>query len=275
MAAHSSETLSEMLPSTLELFIPGFSIITRILSLYSRVDVSTCSSYILLFTLLSAFFEFAAYLTNPGISRSRLEISSGYSAMEVMGYGKLQAGSPPEDMVRGVVRSLRSRPSQVSETVTYGRGDHDACERFLRFGIQDHDFTRKIEEVIGRPAFLLHQNPVIVHSPDLPTNWGINAAHPVRNGVSVFRTLSGDLEDSVATLNLYPISRHLSSAEFAQEKGTPRSFNLISNEVLFVRGALKMEISLPAGGSLVWQGFPEDPRGIDPSAPEAFAFMRI
>ncbi|KAJ5775549.1 uncharacterized protein N7511_000560 [Penicillium nucicola] len=59
MAAHSSETLSEMLPSALELLIPGLSIFTRILSLYSRVDVSTCSSYILLFTLLSAFFKFA------------------------------------------------------------------------------------------------------------------------------------------------------------------------------------------------------------------------
>ncbi|CAP87183.1 hypothetical protein BAC82546-Penicillium chrysogenum [Penicillium rubens Wisconsin 54-1255] len=194
-----------------------------------------------------------------------------YSAMEVMGYSKLQASSPPESMVREVERSLRSRPNEVSETVTYGRGDHDACESFLRFGIQDHDFTRKIEEVIGRPAFLLHQGPVIVHSPDLPTNWGINAAHPVRNGVSVFRTLSGDR----VTLKLYPISHHLSSTEFAQGKGTPRSFNLTSNEVLFVRGALKMEISLPAGGFLVWQGFSEDPWGIDPSAPEAFAFMRI
>jgi chaperone BCS1 len=59
MAAHSSETLSEVLPSVLELLIPGFSISTRILSLYSRVDVSTCSSYVLLFTLLSAFFKFA------------------------------------------------------------------------------------------------------------------------------------------------------------------------------------------------------------------------
>jgi hypothetical protein len=129
--------------------------------------------------------------------------------------------------------------------------------------------------VIGRPAFLLHQGPVIVHLSILPTNWGINAAHPVRNGVSVFRTLSGDLEDRVTTLKLYPISHHLSSAEFAQERGTPRTFNLRSNEVLFVRGALKMEISLPAGGFLAWQGFSEDPWGMDPSAPEAFAFMKI
>ena len=136
-------------------------------------------------------------------------------------------------------------------------------------------FTRKIEEVIGRPAFLLHQGPVIVHSPDFPTNWAIKAAHPVRNGVvSVFRTLSDNPEDRV-TLKLYPISHHLSSTEFAQERGTSRSFDLRSNEVLFVRGALKMEISLPAGGFLVWQGFSKEPWGMDPSAREAFAFMRI
>ncbi|CAG7977542.1 unnamed protein product [Penicillium nalgiovense] len=198
-----------------------------------------------------------------------------YSAMEVMGYSKLQASSPPESMVREVERSLRSRPNEVSETVTYGRGDHDACESFLRFGIQGNDFTRKIEEVIGRPAFLLHQGPVIVHSPDFPTNWAIKAAHPVRNGVSVFRTLSGSLEGRVTILKLYPVSHHLSSTEFAQERGTPISFYLRSNEVLFVRGALKMEISLPAGGFIVWQGFSKEPWGMDPSAREAFAFMRI
>ncbi|CAG8875815.1 unnamed protein product [Penicillium salamii] len=198
-----------------------------------------------------------------------------YSAMEVMGYTKVQASAPPQELVTEVEKSLRSRPNVVSGSVTYGRGDHDACESYLKFGIQDGDFTRKIEEVIGRPAFLLHQGPVVVHSSNLPTNWGINAAHPVRNGVSVFRTLSGDLEDRVTTLKLYPISHHLSSAEFAQERGTPRTFHLRSNEVLFVRGALKMEISLPAGGFLAWQGFSEDPWGMDTSAPEAFAFMKI
>ncbi|KAI1829216.1 hypothetical protein DTO027I6_9884 [Penicillium roqueforti] len=198
-----------------------------------------------------------------------------YSAMEIMGYSKVQTGLPTKDMVTEVERSLWSRPNKVSGPVTYGRGNHDACESFLKFGIQDGDFSKKIEEVIGRPAFFLHQGPVIVHAPDLTTDWGINAAHPVQDGVSVFRTLSGSLEDGVTTLKLYPISHHLSSTEFAREKGTPRSFNLRSNEVLFVRGALKMEISLPAGGYFVWQGFSEDPWGVDPSASEAFSFMRI
>ncbi|OGE46819.1 hypothetical protein PENARI_c063G03720, partial [Penicillium arizonense] len=114
----------------------------------------------------------------------------GYSAMEDMGYSMLPADSPPENMATEVERSLRSRPNEVSGPIMYGRGDHDACENFLRFGLQGSEFTRKVEEVIGRPAFLLHQGPVIVHSSDRPTSWGINAAHPCRDGVSVFRTLS-------------------------------------------------------------------------------------
>ncbi|CAG7936818.1 unnamed protein product [Penicillium nalgiovense] len=198
-----------------------------------------------------------------------------YSAIEVMGYSKLQADWPADDLVTEVEGSLRSRPNEVLEPVTYGRGDHDACERYLRSGIQDNHFARTIEDVIGRPSFLLHQGPVIVHSPEGPAKWGMNAAHPVRNGVSVFRTLSGSLEDRVTILKLYPVSHHLASIEFAQEVDVPISFYLRSNEVLFVRGALKMEISLPAGGFLVWQGFSKEPWGMDPSAREAFAFMRI
>ncbi|KAJ6093821.1 hypothetical protein N7499_003152 [Penicillium canescens] len=199
----------------------------------------------------------------------------GSSTMEVMGYSILPADLPPQSMVTEVKKSLRTRPKEASGPVMYGRGDHDACESFLRFGIQGNDFTRKVEEVTGRPAFLLHQGPVIVHSSDR-LNWGINAAHPCRNGLSVFRALSDTIEDRVTTLKLYPISHHLTSTEFAQERRTPRSFDLRSNEVLFVRGAVKMVISLPAGGSFVWQGFSEHPWGLDTSsAREAFAFMKI
>ncbi|CAG8000450.1 unnamed protein product, partial [Penicillium salamii] len=84
-----------------------------------------------------------------------------YSAMEVMGYTKVQAGAPPRELVTKVEKSLRSRPNVVSGSAMYERGDHDACESYLKFGIQDDDFTRKIEEVIGRPDFLLHQGPVV------------------------------------------------------------------------------------------------------------------
>ncbi|OKP06825.1 hypothetical protein PENSUB_6192 [Penicillium subrubescens] len=133
-----------------------------------------------------------------------------------------------------------------------------------------------IEEVIGEPAFFVHQGPIIIHSSDHPTDLGIGAAHPSRHGISVFRALSSNPEDISATLKLYPTSHHLSSTEFARLGGAMKSFDLRSKEILFVRGAVKMEISLPAGGSLVWKGFSEDPWGSDlPSSSEAFAFMRI
>ncbi|KAJ5695355.1 hypothetical protein N7536_005767 [Penicillium majusculum] len=59
MAAPSSETLCEMLPAALETLIPGLSLFTRLLFLYSRFDVSTFSSYNLNFILLSAYLKFA------------------------------------------------------------------------------------------------------------------------------------------------------------------------------------------------------------------------
>lgn len=60
-------------------------------------------------------------------------------AMEVMGYSKLQASPPPQAMILELERSLRVRPNVVSGSVIYGRGDHDACEDFLKFGLQESD----------------------------------------------------------------------------------------------------------------------------------------
>jgi hypothetical protein len=65
--------------------------------------------------------------------------------MEDMGYSRLPADSPPQTMVTEVKRSLRTRPKEVSGPVMYGRGDHDACESFLRFGIQDNDVCPSIQ----------------------------------------------------------------------------------------------------------------------------------
>jgi hypothetical protein len=62
-----------------------------------------------------------------------------YSVKEIMGYTKIQTDAPPQELVTEVERSLRSRPNVVSGPITYGRGDHDACESYLKFGIQDGD----------------------------------------------------------------------------------------------------------------------------------------
>lgn len=65
--------------------------------------------------------------------------------MEVLGYSKLQADSPPEAMVKEVERSFRSEQNQVDGHLVYGGGDHDACESLLKFGIQESDVCLPIQ----------------------------------------------------------------------------------------------------------------------------------
>lgn len=136
-------------------------------------------------------------------------------------------------------------------------------------------FDRKIEEVIGGVGFFLRQGPVIIHSSNQPTNLGIHAAHPSRTGISVFRALPSERENIMAALTLYPSSHHISSTEFSGADHATRSIKLRANTILFVQGSLKMKLSQPAGGYLVWQGFSRRPWGSDPASSEAFAFMRI
>lgn len=70
--------------------------------------------------------------------------------MEVVGYTKLQTTAPPQDMATEVERSFRSRPILVSGPVTYGRGDHDACESYLKFGIEDGEVCLSMQWQIYR-----------------------------------------------------------------------------------------------------------------------------
>jgi hypothetical protein len=66
------------------------------------------------------------------------DITTG-SEMEVMGYSKLQADSPPEAMIKETEGSFRSEQNQVDGHLVYGGGDHAVCERLLKFGIQESD----------------------------------------------------------------------------------------------------------------------------------------
>jgi hypothetical protein len=77
----------------------------------------------------------------------------GYSAMEDMGYSMLPADSPPENMATEVERSLRSRPNEVSGPIMYGRGDHDACENFLRFGLQGSEVCSSVQWSLYRTKY--------------------------------------------------------------------------------------------------------------------------
>jgi hypothetical protein len=102
--------------------------------LYSGSKIRTCQIGTRLY-LVSPYFS-ADMTSTQGMSYND---NFQYSAMEVMGYTKVQTGAPPRELVTEVERSLRSRPNVVSGPVTYGRGDHDACENYLKFGIQNGD----------------------------------------------------------------------------------------------------------------------------------------
>ncbi|CAI7596927.1 unnamed protein product [Penicillium manginii] len=178
-------------------------------------------------------------------------------AMEFLGYSTLQARLAPLSTVTTVTRSLRQRPSVTDGYVLYGRGDRKACEEFLEYGIDGSD-----------------AGPVIIHAPEAIATWGLNAAHPTRRGVSIFRTLSSE-SDKYISMTLYPASHHLSTQEFFNGETAPRELQLRPHEILVVQGALGMEVSLPIGGWLVWQGHSELPWGLDPASSDAFPFMRI
>lgn len=47
------------------------------------------------------------------------------------------------------------------------------------------------------------------------------------------------------------------------------------NEILFVKGSVRMEIEVPVGGSFVWQGNSGEPMGLDMLGPEVFEFMAV
>lgn len=118
--------------------------------------------------------------------------------------------------------------------------------------------------------FLLRQGPVIVLSTENHSAWGTRLAHPSRGAVSVFRDLSNTDETRV-TFKLYP--------QDIPKEATPEIRHVVRklrpNEILFVKGSVRMKIEIPSGGSFVWQGHSGDPIGFDMLGPEVFEFMTI
>lgn len=47
------------------------------------------------------------------------------------------------------------------------------------------------------------------------------------------------------------------------------------NEILFVKGSVRIEIEVPAEGSFVWQGNSGEPMGRDMLGLEVFEFMAL
>ncbi|KAJ6142230.1 hypothetical protein N7497_011329 [Penicillium chrysogenum] len=150
------------------------------------------------------------------------------------------------------------------------QGNADTCARFLRCGTEESDaFTRKIKEAIGEVGFTCRQGPVIVVSSE-NHSWGTRLAHPSSDAVSVFRDLS-NIGETRATFRLYP--RDIPKGETRETRPVVRK--LRRNEILFVKGSVRMEIEVPAEGSFVWQGNSGEPMGRDMLGIEVFEFMAL
>ncbi|KAJ6136801.1 hypothetical protein N7497_012354 [Penicillium chrysogenum] len=192
------------------------------------------------------------------------------SGMEITGFVVFSASSDGADINSEVKRSLHLWPKIEKAPLFYGRGDADTCARFLRRGTEESDaFTRKIKEAIGEVGFTCRQGPVIVVSSE-KHSWGIRLAHPSRPAVSVFRDLS-NIDETRVTFMLYP--QDLTKQETRENQPVKRK--LRPNEILFVKGSVRMEIEVPAGGSFAWQGNSGAPMGPDMYGPEVFEFMTV
>jgi hypothetical protein len=88
--------------------------------------------------------------------------------------------------------------------------------------------------------------------------------------VSVFRDLS-DTDETRVTFMLY--SPGLPKEAIWQIRPFVRK--LRRNEILFVKGSVRMQMEVPAGGSFVWQGNNGVPMGPDMYGPEIFEFMAV
>ncbi|CAG8084146.1 unnamed protein product [Penicillium nalgiovense] len=172
------------------------------------------------------------------------------SGMEITGFVVFSASSDGADINSEVKRSLHLWPKIEKAPLVYGRGDADTCARFLRRGTEESDaFTRKIKEAIGE---------------------GTRLTHPSRPAVSVFRDLS-NIDEIRVTFMLY--SQDLTKEETRESQPVKRK--LRPNEILFVKGSVRMEIEVPARGSFVWQGNTGALMGPDMYGPEVFEFMTV
>ncbi|KAJ5655111.1 hypothetical protein N7490_002114 [Penicillium lividum] len=193
------------------------------------------------------------------------------SDMEITGFVVFSASSEGPDMSAEVKRLLHSRPRVNKGPLVYGRGDTNTCKRFMRQGADENNaFANKIKEAIGAVDFLLRQGPVIVHSTEFHATWGTRLAHPSGDAVSAFRDLSRTDENKVV-FKLYPLDLPRETTLVTQ----PVVRKLQPHEILFVKGTIRMEIEMPAGGYFVWQGNSGHPMGYDMLGSEVFEFMMV
>ena len=88
--------------------------------------------------------------------------------------------------------------------------------------------------------------------------------------MSVFRDLS-ETEEGRTTFMLYP----LDLPKEVTHETRPIKRKLRRNEILVVKGSVRMKIDVPAEGAFVWQGNSGEPMGLDMLGSEVFGFMAV
>ncbi|KAJ6126421.1 hypothetical protein N7523_002033 [Penicillium sp. IBT 18751x] len=191
--------------------------------------------------------------------------------MEGTGCVVLSASSGGADIGAEVKRSLYSGSKVENSHLVYGRGNPKTCKRFLQYGTEETNaFSEKIKEAIGEVVSLVRQGPVIVLSTRNHVGWGTRLAHPSHGAVSAFRDLSQN-EETKVIFKLYP--PNLPKDEIHETQ--PGARKLQPNQILFVKGSVRMEIEIPSEGGFVWQGNSDGPMGVDMLGSEVFEFMMI
>lgn len=135
------------------------------------------------------------------------------------------------------------------------------------------EFDRKVNEAIREVPFKIRQGPVIV-SVGSSTAWTHRLAHPSREAVSIFRSLSNTVEEKVL-FKIYRSSQGLTREELEDLGNPPDCVSLEQNEILFVKGDVWMDIDVPKRGSFVWQGNSGNAMGFDMLSPAVFPFVDI
>lgn len=143
----------------------------------------------------------------------------------------------------------------------------------FEFELTTSKFEQKVNEAIREVPFEIRQGPVIV-SVGSSTAWTYRLAHPSRQAVSIFRSLSNTVEEKVL-FKIYRSSQGLTREELEILGITPDCVGLGRNEILFVKGDVWMDIVVPEEGSFIWQGNSGNAMGFDMLSPALFPFVDI
>lgn len=98
-------------------------------------------------------------------------------------------------------------------------------------------------------------------------------AHPVKDGISLFRVVDGSINPGQGVFKIYPTTHHQSSEEFRANSVAPIRPIMDSTKLFVLRGGIRCEIIPPEGCLMVWIGYSVRPMFHHIRQPGTFPFM--